>query len=183
MLLTTSNIRRFCAVLAMGSLTFTLAGCGNINNSWEVKGGGYFKYSINGGEKYTIELDREDCDIPQYGRHYFYFKTQLDKSDRGDQFAVMVNRPSTSGKIKPVSTAIVDGNDQQVTWMRQAIYEEAPLIEDSSYVHFDEIIEDSLWTADIELYFKDCSSGSCDNDHAPVHISGRFRYWVAEEDK
>lgn len=164
-------------------MAIALTSCGNINNSWEVKGGGYFKYSINGGQKYTIELDREDCEPTQFNRHYFTFKTQLVKSDRGDQFAVMVNNPSTGGKLRPVSEATINGKYQQVTWMLQNFTTEAPLIGDSSYVHFDEIIPDSLWTANIELYFMDCRSGDCEKDLPPLHISGRFRYWVAEEDK
>lgn len=169
--------------LVTGAMALALASCGNINNSWEVKGGGYFKYSINGGEKYTINLEREDCEPTQYNRHYFTCNTQIDMSKQGDQFALMVNNPSTGGKLKPVSVAFVNGKEQRVTWMRQKFSIEAPLIEDSSYIHFDEIIRDSLWTANVEFYFKDCRSGDCEDDLPPLHISGRLRYWVAVEDR
>ena len=160
-----------------------LAGCGNINNSWEVKGGGYIKYSVNGGKKVTVELDADDCLLTSYSRHYITCTTQIKNSKDGDQISFMVNNPSTSGKLPPVATAIVNGKNQDVTWFRQALSDKAPLIAESSYIHFDEIIQDSLWTANLELNFKDCQGGSCDDSKAPIHISGRFRYWVSEEER
>lgn len=160
-----------------------LTGCGNINNSWEVKGGGYIKYSVNGSEKYTLELKAEDCILTSVNRHYIQCTSQIQNSKRGDQISIMVYEPSTSGKLPLVPKAIIGGREQDVTWMRQENSEKAPLIPDSSYIHFDEIIRDSLWTANLELYFKDCRSGRCLDSSAPVHISGRFRYWVSEDDR
>lgn len=172
-----------CLTPAALIVAATLASCGNINNSWEVKGGGYFKYSVNGSEKYTIKLGKDDCTLPQYNRHLFTFTSQPDSSKRGDQFSVMINNPSTNGKITPVVTAIINGKNRTATWMRQEFSVEAPLIADSSYVHFDEIISDSLWTANMELYFKNCRSGYCIDSLPPVHVSGRFRYWVAADER
>ncbi|MCF0224509.1 MAG: hypothetical protein HUK20_09575 [Fibrobacter sp.] len=164
----------------------TLFSCGEINSSWEVKGGGYFKYSVNGGGSHTIELGKNDCEPPFYvnnSHHYFYFKTQMSESDQGDQFSLMVNNPSTNGKLKPVAKASIDGHYQIITWMRHQNSTESPLIEDSSYIHFDEIIRDSLWTANVELDFMDCRSGKCHDSLPPIHVSGRLRYWVPADER
>lgn len=175
-----------CAALVSptGLLALSLlAGCGDINNSWEVKGGGYIKYSVNGSEKYTIELEADDCILTSVNRHYITCGTKLENSKRGDQIAFMVNEPSTNGKLPPVPTTISRGQEQNVTWMILENSKAAPLVLDSSYIHFDEIIRDSLWTANINFYFQDCRSGKCDESAAPVHITGRFRYWVSEDDR
>lgn len=172
-------------ILALaGALCFV--GCSDINDSWEVKGGGYFKYSVDGQGSYTINLEKDDCEPPFYvnnSHHYFYVKTQLDKSERNEQFSIMVNNPSTSGQLKPVGKAYVNGRYQDVTWMLQQRSTQAPLIAESSYVHFDEIINDSLWSADIDLFFKDCHTGTCSDSLAPIHINGRLRYWVPADER
>lgn len=167
------------------ALTATLVGCGNINNSWEVKGGGYLKYSINDGESHTINLEKDDCEPPFYGNnhYYFYMKTQIGKSKQGDQFSLMVDKPSTNGKLKLVTKANVNGKMQDISWMRQQNSPQTALIGDSSYIHFDEIINDSLWTAKVLLYFKDCRNGTCQDDKAPIKVSGRLRYWVAADER
>ena len=167
-------------------VALALYGCGNINDSWEVSGGGYFKYSINGDGPYTIELEKNDVEPPFYvnnSHHYFYAHTQLSASDRGDQFSLMVNNPSTGKDLTPVTMADVGGRMENVTWAKFSNTTESPLIPDSSTVHFDEIINDSLWTADIDLYFKDCRAGSCSDKQPPVHVTGRLRYWVPESER
>lgn len=163
-----------------------LGGCGDINSSWEVKGGGYFKYTVNGEGPYSIELSKNDVEPPFYvnnSHYYFYFCTQLEESDRGDQFALMVNSPMTGTKLAPVVRASLNNRYQYVTWMRQEFSKEAPLTGDSNYIKFDEIIGDSLWTADMELDFKDCRSGTCSDKLPPIHISGRLRYWVPDSER
>ena len=80
---------------------FLLLGCSEINDSWEVKGGGYFKYTVNGGSSYTIELDDDDVVRPDYGRSYF----------------------------------------------------------------------------------QDCRNGECEAERKPIHIKGRLRYWISEDDR
>lgn len=187
MLLRTQKIKvkQHLAPLAM-VFTLAVAGCSGINDSWEVKGGGYLKYSVNGEGSYTIELGKNDVEPPFYvnnSHHYFYFKTNIDKSKRGDQFSLMVNKPSTDGKLAPITRASVNGKYQYVTWMREQFSPEAPLISDSSYIHFDEIINDSLWTANLELYFVDCRTGTCLDSLPPVHVSGRLRYWVPDDER
>lgn len=160
--------------------------CSDINSSWEVKGGGYFKYSVNGEGPYTIELSKNDVEPPFYvnNRHrYFYFSTKLDKSKRGDQFSLMVNSPQTGKDLEPVSRASLNGRYQYVTWMRAQFSPEAPVIAESSFVHFDEIIGDSLWTANMELYFKDCRTGTCLDSLPLLHVSARLRYWVPEDER
>lgn len=171
------------AAFATTLTSFVLVGCGNINNSWEVKGGGYIKYSINGGKKYTIELEADDCILTSFNRHYITCTTQLTKSERGDQISFMVNNPSTNGKLAPVATAIINGKNQPVTWFTQAFADKAHLVPESSYVHFDEIIPDSLWTANLLLNFQDCQNGTCDESKPTIRINGRFRYWVSADER
>ena len=168
------------------SLALLLGACGDINSSWEVKGGGYFKYTVDGNGPYTIELAKNDVEPPFYvnnSHHYFFFRTRLEESDRGDQFSLMVNKPQTGKELKPVSRASLNGRTQYVTWMREEFSSEAPLIPDSSTIKFDEIIGDSLWTADLNLYFLDCRTGTCSNKLSPVHVKGRLRYWVTDSER
>ncbi len=168
------------------SLAIALASCSDINSSWEVKGGGYFNYRINGGEKHTINLDKDDCEPPYYvnnTHHYFLLHTQVQESDRGDQFSILVNRPTTGTKLKPEKYINVNGSIQNATWMRQRHSITSPLIEDSSYVKFDEIISDSLWTVNVDLYFEDCSDESCDVSKPPIHVTGRIRYYVPADER
>lgn len=168
------------------ALSLALAGCADINSSWEVDGGGYFKYSIDGDGPYTIELSKNDVEPPFYvnnSHHYFYAHSRLEESSRKDQFALMVNAPSTGKKLTPVAMASMNGKMQVVTWMRFQNSSENPLISDSGYVRFDEIINDSLWTCDVDLYFKDCRAGSCKEGLDPIHVTGRLRYWVPDSER
>jgi hypothetical protein len=174
------------AGLTLGALALTLLACGDINSSWEVKGGGYFKYTFNGEGPYTIELAKNDVEPPFYvnnSHHYFYFCTNIEESKRGDQISLMVHNPQTGKDLTPVDRASLNGRYQYVTWMREQFSPEAPLIPDSSTIRFDEIIGDSLWTADLELYFRDCRTGVCIDTLPPIHISGRLRYWVPADER
>ena len=172
----------FCKKMALGAALLALGACGDINNSWEVKGGGYVKYKVNGEGPYTIELAKDDAHVTSYTRGYFQLTTRLDESDRGDQISLMVNNPMIGTELAPVSRASLNGRFQYVTWMREEYSPEAPIIADSSYVKFDER-SDSLWSADLDLYFKDCRSGTCPDSLPPLHITGRLRYWVAESER
>ena len=174
------------AGLTLGALAFLLLACGDINSSWEVKGGGYIKYTINDDGPYTIELAKNDVEPPFYvnnSHHYFFFRSRIDESERGDQFSLMVNNPQTGKDLIPIARASLNGRYQDVTWMREQFSPEAPLIPDSSSIRFDEIIGDSLWTANLELYFKDCRTGVCIDTLPPLHISGRLRYWVPASER
>ena len=175
-------------IISIGTIfaAFSLVGCGDINSSWENKGGGYIKYTIDGEGPYSIELAKNDVEPPYYvnnSHHYFFFRTRLQESDRGDQISLMVNTPQTGKKLRPVARASVNGGYQYVSWMREQYSSEAPLIPDSSTIKFDEIINDSLWTADLDLYFKDCRTGTCSNNKAPLHRQGRLRYWVPASER
>jgi len=178
----------FCkkACIALGTIALALCGCGDINSSWEVKGGGYIKYSINDEGPFTIELAKNDVEPPFYvnnSHHYFYLRTRLEESERGDQLALMVNNPQTGKFLTPVSRALVNGHYETVTWFRSQLTDEAPLIADNSTIKFDEIIGDSLWTADLDLYFTDCRSGLCNDRLPPLHLTGRLRYWVPADER
>lgn len=170
------------------ALPFTLlfSSCADINDSWESKGGGFFKYSVNGEGSYNIELGKNDVEPPFYvnnSHHYFFVRTRMDESDQGDQLSLMVNSPQTGKDLTPVGKANINGRFQDVTWMRIRYSPESPLIFDSSTVRFDEIIGDSLWTADLSLYFKDCRSGTCVDSLPPIHVTGRLRYWVPDSER
>lgn len=149
-----------------------ITACGKLNDSWEVKGGGYFKYRINDGESYTIELDDDDVEIPyiRNRHHYFLVHTRLEESKRGDAFTIMVNRPVLFDN-QPVPSN---------TWMQAENSSKAPLTGSGNIVHFDQK-DDSTWTADIDLQFMDCRTGKCDEKLKPLHVTGRFRYWIPEE--
>ena len=160
---------------------------------WEIKpsaleivGGGYFEYTVNGDGFYTIKLEKDDVEPPfrvNNSHRYFYFCTQIEESERGDQISLMVAAPQTGKDLIPVARASLNGRYQYVTWMREQFSPEAPLIAEKSTIRFDEIIGDSLWTAHLELYFKDCRSGVCIDSLPPVHISGRLRYWVPDSER
>lgn len=146
-------------------------GCSDINDSWEVNGGGYLKYTFNGGKSYTIELAKDDVRRPDYGRSYFQVNTRAKESKKGDQFSIVVNRPIL-GENTPESG---------YTWMIAEKSIKGYLTGDSNVVIFDQK-DDSTWTADVDLHFSDCRSGNC-NDSIPIHIKGRLRYWVAMDDR
>ena len=157
------------------ALSLGLIACSGINDSWEVKGGGYIKYKINGGESHTIELDADDVEIPfiHNSHHYLYLKTRPEESSRGDQFSIMVNRP-TLGNNAPVQG--------QYSWFIAGHSEKGLIDASRSTVHFDQK-DDSTWTADLSLYVQDCRYKSCRSDSPRMHITGRFRYWIPKEDR
>ena len=155
------------------TVSLGLLACSGINDSWEVKGGGYIKYKINDGESHTIELGPDDVEIPfiRNSHHYFFVKTQIDESSRGDQLSLMVNKPSLG------NNAPVQG---QYSWFIAENSEKGSIIADSSVVHFDQK-DDSTWTADLDLYAVDCRNGRCGDNNPRLHITGRLRYWIPEE--
>ena len=167
------DMHRLVRNLSAISTFFFLLGCTDINDSWEVKGGGYFKYTVNGGKSYTIELDADDVIRPDYGRSYFQVQTRMDESSRGDQFSIVVNRPVLG----------YNDADPNYSWMIAERSEKGYLVGDSNIVHFDQKDNDSTWTANIDLYFQDCRNGDCESDRKPLHIEGRLRYWIAEDDR
>ena len=153
---------------AIFSLALILSGCSDINDSWEVKGGGYLKYSINDGKSYTIELDADDVIRPDYGRSYFQVQTRLKESSRGDQFSIVVNRPSLG----------YNNADPTYSWMIAERSEKGYLVGDSNIVHFDQKDNDTTWTANIDLHFQDCRKGDCSDQNPTLHVKGRLRYWI-----
>ena len=159
-----------------------LAACGDINSSWEVKGGGYLKYSINDDGPYPIVLSKNDARPTTELRHYFYALTQSDESERGDQISLMVNNPRTGTNLTPEGKASLNGRYEYVTWLRTQFTAQAPIVTDSSSIKFDEI-SDSLWSANLDLYFMDCRSGKCIDTLPPLHLTGRLRYWVPADER
>lgn len=171
----TSRLQSIALSIPTAVFAFSLFACSGINDSWEVKGGGYIKYQVNGGEKYTIEMDADDVEIPfiHNQHHYFFFRTRLEESSKGDQFSVMVNKPMLGDNPVvqgPYSWFMAEHSDKGFIWA------------DSSVVHFDQK-DDSTWTADLDLYAQDCRSGKCLDSLPALHVTGRFRYWIPEEDR
>ena len=148
---------------------FLLIACSDINEGWEVDGGGYLKYKINGGDERTIELAESDVEVPfiKNSHRYFIVRTRAAESKRGDQFSIMVNRPVLGDN--PVV--------QQYSWFNYGSLTQAPILADSSIVRFDQK-DDSTWTANLDLYTPDCRSGKCIDTLPNVHITGRLRYWI-----
>ena len=132
-------------------------------------GGGYLKYRINDDKEQTIELEPDDVEAPfiRNSHHYFFAKTEIKESKRGDQFSIMVNRPILGDN--PVV--------QRYSWFNYASLKQTPILEDSSVVHFDQK-DDSTWTATLDLYTLDCRSGRCVDTLPRLHITGRLRYWI-----
>ena len=161
------------AALLLVAGTFAFLACSGINDSWEVKGGGYIKYKLNDGDSRTIELGADDVEIPfiKNSHHYLYVRTRLEESDHGDQFAFMVNKP-VLGDNTPVQG--------QYSWFIAENSEKGMIFAENSVIHFDQK-DDSTWTADLELYATDCRSGRCVDTLPRLKITGRFRYWVPAE--
>lgn len=149
----------------------TMTGCTHLNDSWEVKGGGYLKYSINDGKEYTIELDVDDVIRPNYGRSFFQVLTRIDESSRKDQFSILVNRP-VLGENKA---------DPTYSWMRSQASDKGALIGQDNIVKFDQK-DDSTWTAFIDLQFQNCNKDEC-SESIPLHVTGRLRYWIPEDER
>ena len=176
----------FYKKIVLGAVALMFCACGDINSSWEVKGGGYIKYTIDDEGPFTIELAKNDVEPPFYvnnSHRYFYLCTRLKESKRGDQISLMVNSPKTGTDLTPVGKASLNGRYEYVTWLRTQSTAVAPIITSKSTVKFDEIIGDSLWTANLDLYFKDCRSGKCIDSLPPLHLSGRLRYWVPADER
>jgi hypothetical protein len=151
-----------------------LSACSGINDSWEVKGGGYLKYSINGGEEITQELERNDVEIPfiRNSHHYLLIKVPMERSERKDQMNIMVNEPKL-GKNALVAN---------YTWLQVQATPKAFLTGDSNYVTIDQK-DDTKWTATLNLRFEDCTQGICNKDLPPLTFKGRLQYWIAEDDR
>ena len=163
------GIYAFSACFAAG-----LSACSGINDSWEVKGGGFLKYSINGEDEIQQELDRDDVEIPyiRNRHHYLQIRIPMERSERREALAIMVNNPKLGmNNIVPTYTWIqFDGAPKSV------------VTGDSNYVHIDQK-DDTKWTADINLHFEDCRQGKCNDSRPPIHFKGRMHYWIAEDDR
>ena len=161
-----------CAGLCV--CTASLSACRGINDSWEVKGGGFFKYSINGEKEIKQELEREDVEIPfiRNRHHYLFIKVPIENGERSGLINIMVNEPKL-GK-----NAVVDN----YTNIEQQGTPIAHLKGDSNYVSIDQK-DDIKWTAYVYLQFEDCRSGKCNSELPPITLKGRLHYWIAEEDQ
>ena len=152
----------------------SLTACSGINDSWEVKGGGFLKYSINDGEEITQELSREDVEIPyiRNQHHYLQIKIPVNRSERRDQLQIMVYNPKLSkNNIVPSQTWIqIDGTPK------------ALIKGENNYVDIDQK-DDTKWTATINIHFEDCRQGKCDDKLPPILFKGRMHYWIAEDDR
>ena len=172
-----SNTRsaRFAArFVGIAGIAASLTACSGINDSWEVKGGGFIKYSINDGEEITQELDRNDVEIPfiRNRHHYLLVQIPTGRSERNDRLSVMVNEPKLS------KNNIVAG----YTWIQVEGSPKALIKGDSNYVTIDQK-DDTKWTAFINLHFEDCRSGKCNDTLPPILFKGRLHYWIAEDDR
>ena len=170
-------LKRF-AVIAAGALSQVLCAgltaCSGINDSWEVKGGGSLKYSINGEDEIQQELDRDDVEIPyiRNRHHYLQIRIPMERSERKEAIDIMVNYPKLGmNNIVPKYTSIqFDGSPK------------ALIKGDSNYVTIDQK-DDTKWTAFINLHFEDCRSGKCNDTLPPILFKGRLHYWIAEHDR
>lgn len=160
--------------LSVAACAISLSSCSGINDSWESKGGGYIKYSINSGSSRTIELDRRDVEIPfiKNSHRYLLIKTKLDNSSDGDQFSIMVNRP-VLGENGPVQG--------QYSWFVHEKSMQGQILAEKSVINIDQK-DDSTWTADLDLYAKNCDIEKCTDSRPNLHITGRFRYWISPDD-
>lgn len=149
-----------------------LAACSDINNGWAENGGGYVKYSLNGGSSYTMDIEPDGGELPTSTRHYAVFYAS--NASRGDYLQVLVNKP-VLGDNTPISsnyyTYAIFGNSIK-----------AQLFEDSSNFKIDQK-DDSTWTADLDLLFQSCNENECESDPAKgIRLKGRLRFWVDPDD-
>ena len=158
----------------IASSAASLTACSGINDSWEVKGGGFLKYTINGENEVTQELERNDVEIPfiRNRHHYLLITVPTERSERHDNISIMVNEPKL-GK---------NGVVANYTWIQVEGTPTAILKGDSNYVSIDQK-DDTKWTAYINLQFEDCRQGVCKSDLPPITLKGRLHYWIAEDDQ
>lgn len=149
-----------------------LQACSGINDSWETKGGGFIKYQVDGSADYTIELDEDDVLLPNYNRHYFQATTRIEESGRKDAFSIMVYRP-VLGENNVV---------EQYSWFSSEGSPHGVIFGDQSIVHFDQK-DDSTWTANLDLYAENCTTGECTDSLPRIHITGRLRYWIPVDER
>ena len=153
----------------------SLTACSGINDSWEVKGGGFLKYSINDEDEIQQELDRDDVEIPyiRNKHHYLLIKIPMEHSERKEAFSVMVNSPKLGmNSVSPTN----------YSWIQFDGSPKAFITGDSNYVHIDQK-DDTKWTATINLHFEDCRQGKCNDSRPPILFKGRMHYWIAEDDR
>jgi hypothetical protein len=165
---------KFATGFFVASIVTSLTACSGINDSWEVKGGGYLKYNINDGEEITQELERNDVEIPfiRNSHHYLFIKVPMERSARNDQLNIMVSEPKL-GKNAVVAN---------YTWMQVQATPKGFLTGSDNYVTIDQK-DDTKWTATLNLHFEDCRQGICNEDLPPITFKGRLQYWIAEDDR
>ncbi|MEE1277314.1 MAG: hypothetical protein UHC59_10005 [Fibrobacteraceae bacterium] len=156
--------------IAVVFLTLLFSACSEINSGWEIDGGGYVKYQVNGGDSKQIELHPNDVTLPAYGRHYISLETREEESKYGDRIAFLVAEP-TLGK-NPIVT--------NYTWLILQYGPKATAIPESSFVTIDQK-DDSTWTGNFNLLFPNCETGTC-LENKTVKVTGRFRYWPDPDD-
>ena len=158
----------FCALAA------SLTACSGINDSWEVKGGGFLKYSINDKDECTQELGKNDVEIPfiRNQHHYLLIKIPIENSERNDQLQIMVHEPKLGE----------NGVVQDYTWIQVGGTPKARLKGSDNYVSIDQK-DKAKWTATINLHFEDCRQGRCYEDLPLITFKGRLHYWIAEDDQ
>ena len=161
-----------CAFSAF--IAASITACSGINDSWEVKGGGFIKYSINDGEEITQELNRDDVEIPYIRNQHHYIKITIpmDRSERKDQLSVAVYSPKL-GKNSIVPS---------LTWIQVEGTPKALIKGEDNYVTFDQK-DDTKWSATLNLHFEDCRQGACIDSLPPILFKGRMHYWIAEDDR
>ena len=152
----------------------SLTACSGINDSWEVKGGGFIKYSINNGSEIKQDLERNDVEIPYIRNHQHYLLITIPsgRSSHKDQLSIMVNDPRL-GKNSVVPS---------YTWIQVEGSTKAYIKGDSNYVNIDQK-DDTKWTATINLHFEDCRKNKCNDTLPPILFKGRLHYWIAEDDR
>lgn len=154
-------------MLAMFS-AISLAACSSINNGWAENGGGYVKYSLNGGASYIMSIEPDGGELPTSTRHYAVFYAA--NKDRGDYLQILVNKP-VLGDNKPVA-------DNYYTYAIFGNAIKAQLFADSSNVKIDQK-DDSTWTAVLDLLFQSCDENECSTDVSKgIRLTGRLRFWV-----
>ena len=160
--------------IGIAGIAASLTACSGINDTWEVKGGGFLRYSINGQNEITQELGRDDVEIPyvRNQHHYLLIKIPMGSSERHDQLQIMVNEPKL-GENNVV---------KDYTWIQVEGTPRARLTGDSNYVSIDQK-DKAKWTATVNLHFEDCRQGQCYTDISPILLKGRMHYWIAEDDQ
>src|SRR5690554_6388792 len=122
-------------------ILFLSSACANLNSGWEIEGGGYLAYVLDGGKTYRLSYLREDIELHSLGRPLCFATSQ--SSSSGSKLRFLPYKPSLGNNVaRPEETRFMFENGQV-----------ASLPPYSNKNVFLNQKDDATWTATLSLYF------------------------------